>query len=104
MSNALVPSCVPGTRWTLTVRSGRGSAAAGPSTVATSVAASMRSSSVQIAPAASQSVVAGSARVTSARPAGATVISQPMLLGGVSRRAPVTAPWVTVKAWSRSVL
>ena len=66
--------------------------------------ASMRPSSVQIAPSSAQSVVARSTSVTASLPVGATVISQAMLLGGLSRRAPVTAPWVTVKASSRSVV
>ena len=58
---------------------------------------------MQMAPASPQSVVAGSSTVTSASPAGSTVISQRRFLPDSSRPAPVTAPFVTAKAWSRSV-
>ena len=61
----------------------------------------LRSSSVQMAPVALQSVVVGSTMVTVPSPDGWTVISQPTLLGGFSRRALVTSPPVTVKALQR---
>ena len=61
-------------------------------------------SSVQMAPGASQSSVTGRVIVTSPVESGFTTISQPTLLGGSRRRAPVTVPPVTVKAWSRIVV
>ena len=67
---------------------------------------SIVSSSVQMAPCASQSSVAGSSTVTSALESGLTLISHRMLgvsLSLSSRRAPTTVPLVTVNAWSRSV-
>ena len=60
-------------------------------------------SPVHIAPSAVQSVVMGSTTVTSALEVGSILISQLMLPGGSSRRAFVTSPPVTVKAWSRRV-
>ena len=57
-----------------------------------------------MAPCASQSSVTGSSTVTSPLESGLTTISQPMLLGGLKRRAPVTEPPVTVNAWPRIVV
>ena len=95
--NAVLPS------WAVTEKR-RNSAVsgAGPATVAESPADSGRVP-MQMAPASPQSVVAGSSTVTSASPAGSTVISQRWFLPDSSRRTSVTAPFATVKAWSRSV-
>ena len=76
----------------------------GPETVISSRLDSGLPSPVQIAPCALQSVVAGSTMVTSPLESGSTTTSQPMLLSGSRRRAPVTEPPVTVKAWSRMIL
>ena len=68
---------------------------------------SIVSSSVQMAPCASQSSVAGSSTVTFALESGLTLISHRMLgvaLSPSSFWAPTTVPLVTVNAWSRSVL
>ena len=59
---------------------------------------------VQTAPVAAQSVVTGRTTVTSAWAAGSRVMSQPWLLPGTSRDAPVTVPPVTSNVSSRSVL
>ena len=79
----------------------------GPLTVNFSGLDSIVPSAVQMAPCASQSVVAGSSTATSALESGLTLISHPMLgvsLPGSSRRAPTTSPPVTVNAWSRQRL
>ena len=62
-----------------------------------------RSPLVQMASAASQSVVAGSRIVTAPLVSGLTVIVQLWLLPCCLRRAPVTDPPVTTNAKSRSV-
>ena len=75
----------------------------GPSTVSDSRFASLRSSSVQTAPLARQSVVGGSVTVTSPGPSGSTTIRHVLSLPRVWREAPSMAPPVTSKAWSSSV-
>ena len=73
----------------------------GPETVNSTLWDSIVPSSVQTAPGASQSVVAGSTTVTVPLPDGCTVISHRMFLPGSSRLAFTTSPPVAVKAWSR---
>ena len=58
---------------------------------------------MQMAPVAAQSVVAGSTMVTLRGTEGLTVTFQRWFLPASTRRAPVTAPFVTVNAESRSV-
>ena len=73
----------------------------GPLTVNFSPSDSILPSSVQMAPCAPQSSVAGSSTVTFALEAGLTVISHRILgvsLSPSSRRAPATSPPVTVNA------
>ena len=72
-------------------------------TVADDAFDSGRSSPVQIAPVAAQSVVAGSSIVTAPAPSGSTVTSHDRLLPGVRRLAVRTVPPVTSNASSRSV-
>ena len=60
--------------------------------------------SVQTAPSASQSVVAGSTMVTGPSPSGVTWISHRTFLPFSSRRAFTTSPPVAVKALLRRVL
>ena len=76
----------------------------GPETAISSALDSILPSLVQMAPWAAQSVVAGSATVTSEFEDGWTVISHLTLAGRSSRRALVTSPPVSVNAWSRKVL
>ena len=76
----------------------------GPETVNSSRLKSFLPSTVQIAPSASQSVVAGRTIVTSPLPSGSTVISHRMLLGLSSRWALRTSPPDTVNAKSLRVL
>ena len=75
----------------------------GPRTVAVVVFESLRSADAQIAPEASQSVVAGSDTVTSFSPSGSTVISQRRFFPCSRRLAFRTLPLVTVNVLSRSV-
>ena len=83
----------------------RGSAySPGPLTVSSKRLDSILSTSAQMAPCASQSVVAGRVIVTSPLESGLTTISHRRFLPLTSRRAPVTEPPVTVKAWSRIVV
>ena len=70
----------------------------GPETVKSLRLESFLPSAVQTAPSALQSVVTGRTTVTPASALGVMVISHPMLLPGVSRRALATVPPVTVKA------
>ena len=79
-------------------------ASPGPATVTSSRLERGLRSWVQIAPWVVQSVVTGSTMVTGPLPSGRTWISQPTLLFGASRRALITSPPVTVKAWSRMIL
>ena len=76
----------------------------GPLTVNSSRLDSFLPPWVQMAPWAPQSVVTGRTTVTPASEPGPTWTSHPILLGGSRRRAPVTEPPCTVKAWSRRVL
>ena len=76
----------------------------GPATVNSSLPESILLSSVQIAPCASQFVVAGNTMVTVPSPSGWTSICHPTLLDGFSRAAFTTPPPVTVNVWSRRVL
>ncbi len=76
----------------------------GPGTVTSTRSDNILPSSVQIAPVASQSVVAGSTMATVPSPDGLTCISQRTFLPFSSRLAFTTSPPVTVKAWSRRVL
>ena len=76
----------------------------GPLTVRSRRLDSFLSPSAQMAPCASQSSVAGRVIVTSPLESGLTTISHRRFLPLTSRRAPVTEPPVTVKAWSRIVV
>ena len=76
----------------------------GPATVASNECDSGRSSSVQIAPVAPQSVVSGSVTVTGPCPDGSTWIVQLWLLPCCSRSALRTSPPLTSNASSRNVL
>ena len=76
----------------------------GPLTVRSRRLDSFLSPSAQMAPCASQSVVAGRVIVTSPLESGLTTISHRRFLPLTSRRAPVTVPPSTVKAWSRIVV
>ena len=74
--------------------------AGGPATVSDVGWESFRSSSVQIALAALQSVVSGSVMLTDPFPVGFTSTFQPWLLPWVIRLALSMVAPVTVKAWS----
>ena len=75
--------------------------AGGPATISDVAWESIRSSSVQMALAALQSVVSGSVMVTEPFPVGFTSMVQPWLLPWVVRLAlSMVAPSI-VKAWSR---
>ena len=76
----------------------------GPATVAELVVDSGRPRSVQTAPAAPQSAVAGSVSVTSWNDRGRTVIVQRWFCPCATRLAPVTRPLVTRSASSLSLL
>ena len=71
--------------------------------VADSECDNARSSAVQIAPLASQSVVSGNPIVTAPAETGSTVISHATLLPCCSRSAFRTAPPLTLNAASRNV-
>ena len=74
--------------------------AGGPATLTDVVWESIRSSSVQIALAALQSVVSGRVMVIASLPVGVTSRFQPWLLPWVIRLALSMVAPVTVKAWS----